>query len=97
MGERSLGAILYGGRQYSRFVNRAVMAYFHQRRRIGTRLPVRRVSLIATLYYAENFPPVQIRIRIPVWRFSLMATVPILGRRPRDPNPNPSPLVEMSH
>ena len=28
-----------------------------------------------------------------------MVTVPILGMdlRPRDPNPNPSPLVEMSH
>ena len=33
-----------------------LMAYFHQRRRIWTQLPVRRVSLIATLYYAEIFP-----------------------------------------
>ena len=57
-----------------------VMAYFHQRRWIWTRLPVRGVSLIATLYHAEIFPLVQIRIQIPVWRFSLMATVPILGR-----------------
>ena len=34
--------------------------------------------MIATLHYAEIFPLVQ--IRIPVWRFFLMATVPILGR-----------------
>ena len=54
------------------------MAYFHQRRWIRTRLPAWRVSLIATLYYAEIFPPV--RIQIPVQRFSLMATVPILWR-----------------
>ena len=54
------------------------MAYFDQRRRIRTQLPVWRVSLIATLYYAEIFPLVG--IRIPVRRFSLMVTVPILGR-----------------
>ena len=32
-------------------------------RRIRTRLPVWRVSLIATLYYTDIFPPVQIRNR----------------------------------
>ena len=57
-----------------------LMAYFHQRRRIWTRLSVWMVCLIDTLYYAEIFPLVWIRIRIPVWRFSLMATVPILGQ-----------------
>ena len=38
-------------------------------------------------------------IQIPVWIVSWMVTVPILGTdlRPRDPNPNPSALVEMSH
>ena len=45
------------------------MAYFHQR------IPVRRVSLIVTLYYAELFPLVQRWRR----RLSLMVTVPILG------------------
>ena len=69
------------------------MAHFHQRRR--TRIP----NPIVTLYYAQLFPLVQIWIQIPVWRVSQMVTVPILGTdlRPRDPNPNPSPLVEMSH
>ena len=67
------------------------MAHFHQRRL--TRNP------IITLYYAQLFPLVQIRIQIPVQIVSLMITVPILGMdlRPRDPNSNPSMLVEMSH
>ena len=54
---------------------------------------------IVTLYYAQLFPLVRIQIRIPVRGVSRMVTVPILGtdRRPRDPNPNPSPLVEMNH
>ena len=43
----------------------SVMAYFHQRRRI----PVRRVSLIVTLYYAELLPL--------VWRWRQIS-VPIL-------------------
>ena len=59
------------------------MAYFHQRRR--RRIPVRKVSLIVTLYYAELFPL--------VWRgrLSLMVTVPILGMDlcPRDRSPSP--------
>ena len=63
------------------------MAYFHQRTRIRIRIPVRRLSLIATLYYAEIFPPVRIRIRIPVRRFSLMATVPIFGTEIRPNKP----------
>ena len=52
---------------------------------------------IITLYYAQLFPLVQIQIQIPVRRVSRMVSVPILGTdlRPRDPNP--SPLVEMSH
>ena len=57
----------------------ALMAYFHQRRRIRRRIPVQRVSLMATLYYAEIFPLVRIRRRIPVRRFCLVATVPIFG------------------
>ena len=54
---------------------------------------------IITLYYAQLFPLVQIQIWIPVQRVSRMVTVPTLGTdlRPRDPNPNPSPLVEMSY
>ena len=69
------------------------MAHFHQRRRTWIRIQ------IVTLYYAQLFPLVWIRIRIPVWIVSQMVTVPILGTdlSPRDPNPNPSPLVEMSH
>ena len=54
---------------------------------------------IVTLYYAQLFPLVQIRIWIPVWIVSWMVTVPIfrMDLCPRDPNPNPSTLVEMSH
>ena len=65
-----------------------LMAYFHQRRQRQRQIPVRRVSLIITLYYAELFPLVQ------RWRqrqrqrqrLSLMVTVPILGMDlcPRD-------------
>ena len=54
-----------------------VMAHFHQWRR--RRIPVRRVSLIITLFYAELFPLVQRWRQIPVWRLSLIITVPILG------------------
>ena len=73
------------------------MAHFHQWRR--TRIRIRTPNPIVTLYYAQIFQLVQIRIRIPVQIVSRMVTVPILGTdlRPRDPNPNPSPLVEMSH
>ena len=69
--------------------------HFHQRRRIRIRIP----NPIITLYYAQLFPLVQIWIQIPVRIVSWMVAVPILGRDlcPRDPNPNPSPLVEMSH
>ena len=72
------------------------MAYFHQRRQ--TRIRIWIPNPIVTLYYAQPFPLVQIRIQIPVWIVSWMATVPILGTDlcARDPNPNPSPLVEMS-
>ena len=67
-----------------------LMAYFHQRRwtqiwtRIQTPFPV------VTLYYAELFPLVQIRIRIPVQRFSRVVTVPILGTdlSPKDRSPS---------
>ena len=71
------------------------MAHFHQRRRTRIRIP----NPIVTLYYAQLFPLVRIWIQIPVWIVSQMVTVPILGTdlRPRDPNLNPSPLVEMSH
>ena len=73
------------------------MAHFHQRKRTGIRIRI--PNLIVTLYYAQLFPLVWIRIWIPVWRVSQMVTVPILGMdlRPKDPNPNSSPLVEMSH
>ena len=71
------------------------MAHFHQRRRTRIRIP----NPIVTLYHAQLFPLVWIQIWIPVQIVSRMITVPILGMdlRPRDPNPNPSPLVEMSH
>ena len=73
------------------------MAHFHQWRR--TQIRIRIPNLIITLYYAQLFPLVQIRIQIPVQIVCQMVTVLILGMdlRPRDPNPNPSPLVEMSH
>ena len=75
------------------------MAYFRQWRRTRIRIRIRIPNPIVTLYYAQLFPLVRIRIRIPVWIVSRMVTVPILGTdlSPRDPNPNPSPLVEMSH
>ena len=65
----------------------------------GTRIRIRIPNPIITLYYAQLFPLVRIQIQIPVKIVSQMATVPISGTdlRPRDPNPNPSPLVEMSH
>ena len=49
------------------------------------------------IYYAQLFPLVH--IWIPVQIVSQMVTVPILGMDlcPRDSNPNPSLLVEMSH
>ena len=54
-----------------------LMAYFHQWRRRQRQIPVWRVSLIITLYYAELFPLVwRQRWR---WRLSLVVTVPILG------------------
>ena len=70
-----------------------IMAHFHQGRRTRIRIP----NPIVTLYYAQLFRLV--RIRIPVWIVSQMVTVPILGTdlHPRNPNPNLSPLVEMSH
>ena len=72
------------------------MAHFHQRR--WTRIQIWIPNPIITLYYAQLFPLVQIWIQIPVWIVSRMVTVPIIGidLRPRDSNPNPSPLVEMS-
>ena len=75
------------------------MAHLHQRRQTLIQIRIRTPNPIVTLYYAQLFPLVQIWIQIPVWRVSQMVTVPILGTdlRPRDPNPNPSPLVEMSH
>ena len=54
------------------------MAYFHCRTWI--RIRIRTPSPVVTLYYAELFPLVWIRIRIPVWMVSQMVTVPILGR-----------------
>ena len=71
------------------------MAHFHQQRRTRIQIP----NPIVTLYYGQLFPLVQIWIQIPVHIVSQMVTVPILGTdlRPRDPNPNPTPLVEMSH
>ena len=51
------------------------MAYFHCRTGIRIRTP----SPMVTLYYAELFPLVRIRIQIPVWMVSRMVTVPILG------------------
>ena len=71
------------------------MAHFHQWRRTRIRIP----NPIVTLYYTQLFPLVRIRIQIPVQIVSRMVTVPILGKdlHPRDPNLNPSPLVEMSH
>ena len=78
----AMGTVLY-----------SMMAHFHQRRR--TRIP----NPFVRLYYAQLFPLARIRIWIPVQIVSLMVTVPILETdlRPRDPNPNQSPLVEMSH
>ena len=75
------------------------MAHFHQRRRTRIRIWIQILNPIVTLYYAQLFPLVWIRIRIPVWIVSRVVTVPILGTDlcPWDPNPNPSPLVEMSH
>ena len=73
-----------------------VMAHFHQRRR--TRIRIQIPNPIITLYYAQLFPLVRIWIWIPVWIVFRMVTVPILGTdfHPRDTNPNPSSLVEMS-
>ena len=48
-----------------------MFAYVHCRIRI--------LNPNVTLYYAEIFPLVQIRIRIPIWVVSRMVTVPILG------------------
>ena len=78
---------------------RGLMAHFHQQRRTRIQIQIQIPNPIVTLYYTQLFPLVWIRIRIPVWIVSQMVTVPILGMdlRPRDPNPNPSPLVEMSH
>ena len=74
-----------------------VMVHFHQRRQ--TRIRIQIPNPIITLYYAQLFPLVRIWIQIPVRIVSQMVTVPILGMelRPRDPNSNPSPLVEMRH
>ena len=69
-----------------------IVAYFQQRRRTRIRIP----NPIVTLYYAQLFPLVRIRIRIRVWRLFQMVTVPILGMdlRPQGfRNPNPSPLL----
>ena len=73
------------------------MAHFHQRR--WTRIQIRTPNPIGTVYYAKLFPLTWIQLRILVGKVSRMVTVPILGRdlHPRDPNLNPSPLVEMSH
>ena len=73
------------------------MAHFHQRRQ--TRIWIRIPNPIVTLYYAQLFPLVWIQFRISVQIVSRMVTVPISGMdlRPRDQNPNPSPLVEMNH
>ena len=62
------------------------MAYFHQQIRARIRIP----NPIVTLYYAQLFPLVQIRIRIPVQIVSQMVTVPILGMdlHPRDRFPS---------
>ena len=75
------------------------MAHFHQRRWIWIRIQIQIPNPIVTLYYALLFPLVRIQIRIPVRIVSQMVTVPILRMdlRPRDPNQNPSPLVELSH
>ena len=67
------------------------MAHFLQRRRIRIQIP----NPIITLYCAQLFPLV--RIWIPVRIVSRMVTVPILGTDLRLRDPNPSPLVEMSH
>ena len=55
-----------------------LMAYFHCRTRIWTP--------IVTLYYAELFPLLRIRIQIPIQMVSRMVTLPILGTdlHPRD-------------
>ena len=73
----------------------SVLAHFHQRIRTRTQIRIRIPNPIVTLYYAQLFPLVQIRIQIPVRIVSQMVTVPILGMDlcPRDQNPNPSPLV----
>ena len=83
-----------------------LMAHFHRQRRtrirtqirtrIRTRIRIQTLSLHCIMH--SFLPLVRIRIRIHVWRVSRMVTVPILGTdlRPRDLNPNPSPLVEMS-
>ena len=69
---------------FSGFFSLTLMAYFHQRRQRRRRIPVRRVSLIVTLYYAELFPLVR------RWRLFPIITVPILGMdlRPRDSSPS---------
>ena len=75
------------------------MAHFHQRRQTRIWIRFRIPNPIVTLYYAQLFPLVRIRIQIPVWIVSRMATVTISGTdlRPRDRILNPPPLVEMSH
>ena len=62
------------------------MAYFHQRIRTRIRIP----NPIVTLYYAQLFPLVGIRIQIPVQIASRMVTVPILvtDLHPRDRSPS---------
>ena len=63
-----------------------LMAYFHQRIRTWIQIP----NPIVTLYYAQLFPLVRIRIQIPVQIVSRMVTVPILGMdlHPRDRSPS---------
>ena len=75
------------------------MAHFHQWRRTRIQIRIWIPNPIITLYYAQLFPLAWIQIQIPVQIASRMVTVPISGMDlcPRDPNPNPSPLVEMSH
>ena len=63
------------------------MAYFHQWRRIRTPSPM------VTLYYAELFPLVRIRTRIPVRRLFPMVTVPMLGM---DLSPNKPVYMKFS-
>ena len=67
-----------------------VMAYFHQWRERRRRIPVWRICLIITLYYAEHFPLVQRWRQRWRQRDSLMVTVPILETNlcPRDRSPS---------